>query len=145
MQGLHHQQQQLAALLTVALPKEDPSKSTSTSTTSAAEDDESSRVAAITSLKRAILYPPNSLLITHSASFLAQGFSQLLSDKYAFISLSFSALYLLVLLYACHVFDEFPKRNLICSLPSLLVLFEQYCHLLMRNHITQSLVTQAII
>ncbi|XP_075074220.1 uncharacterized protein LOC107823315 [Nicotiana tabacum] len=81
MQGLHHQQQQLAALLTVALPKEDPSKSTSTSTTSAAEDDESSRVAAITSLKRAILYPPNSLLITHSASFLAQGFSQLLSDK----------------------------------------------------------------
>ncbi|KAM3220199.1 hypothetical protein P3S67_019940 [Capsicum chacoense] len=79
MQGLHHQQQQLAALLTVALPKEDPSKSTSTSV--AIEDDESSRVAAITSLQRAILYPPNSLLITHSASFLAQGFSQLLSDK----------------------------------------------------------------
>ncbi|KAL3350657.1 hypothetical protein AABB24_023203 [Solanum stoloniferum] len=78
MQGLHHQQQQLAALLTVALPKDDPSKSTSTSVT---EDDESSRVAAITSLQRAIVYPPNSLLITHSASFLAQGFSQLLSDK----------------------------------------------------------------
>ncbi|KAF3620833.1 hypothetical protein FXO38_32155 [Capsicum annuum] len=84
MQGLHHQQQQLAALLTVALPKEDPSKSTSTSV--AIEDDESSRVAAITSLQRAILYPPNSLLITHSASFLAQGFSQLLSDKYVFSS-----------------------------------------------------------
>lgn len=83
MQGLHHQQQQLAALLTVALPKDDPSKSTSTSAT---EDDESSRVAAITSLQRAILYPPNSLLITHSASFLAQGFSQLLSDKYALFS-----------------------------------------------------------
>ncbi|CAN4112297.1 unnamed protein product [Withania somnifera] len=78
MQGLHHQQQQLAALLTVALPKDDPSKSTSSTST---EDDESSRVAAITSLQRAILYPPNSLLITHSASFLAQGFSQLLSDK----------------------------------------------------------------
>ncbi|CAN4107619.1 unnamed protein product [Withania somnifera] len=79
MQGLHHQQQQLAALLTVALPKDDPSKSTSS--TSTVEDDESSRVAAITSLQRAILYPPNSVLITHPASFLARGFSQLLSDK----------------------------------------------------------------
>ncbi|XP_060168321.1 uncharacterized protein LOC132599114 isoform X2 [Lycium barbarum] len=77
MQGLHHQQQQLAALVTVALPKDDSSKSTS----SAEDNDESSRVGAITSLQRAILYPPNSLLITHSASFLAQGFSQLLSDK----------------------------------------------------------------
>ncbi|XP_059314119.1 uncharacterized protein LOC132064955 isoform X2 [Lycium ferocissimum] len=77
MQGLHHQQQQLAALLTVALPKDDSSKSTS----SPEDNEESSRVGAITSLQRAILYPPNSLLITHSASFLAQGFSQLLSDK----------------------------------------------------------------
>ncbi|KAJ8530130.1 hypothetical protein K7X08_036965 [Anisodus acutangulus] len=76
MQGLHHQQQQLAALVTVALPKDDPSKSTSSE-----DNEESSRVGAITSLQRAILYPPNSLLITHSASFLSQGFSQLLSDK----------------------------------------------------------------
>ncbi|KAL2477059.1 uncharacterized protein Fot_46073 [Forsythia ovata] len=92
MQGLnHHHHQQLAALLTAALPKDDSSKSTSnstsatTSTTAAAaqssEEDESSRLTAITSLHRAILYPPNSLLVAHSASFLAQGFSQLLSDK----------------------------------------------------------------
>ncbi|KAK6159412.1 hypothetical protein DH2020_006726 [Rehmannia glutinosa] len=89
MQGLHHQQQQLAALLTAALPKGDSSKTTATSSSpsSAAsvsppsEEDESSRLAAITSLHRAILYPPNSLLVTHSASFLAQGFSQLLTDK----------------------------------------------------------------
>ncbi|XP_031125880.1 serine/threonine-protein kinase SMG1-like [Ipomoea triloba] len=95
MQGLHHQQQQLAALLAAALPKDDTSKSTplpplpqtpssSTPSSSAAttsEEDESSRIAALTSLHRTILYPPNSLLVTHSASFLAQGFSQLLSDK----------------------------------------------------------------
>ncbi|PQP98046.1 serine/threonine-protein kinase SMG1-like [Prunus yedoensis var. nudiflora] len=43
------------------------------------------RLAAINSLHRAVLYPPpNSLLVTHSASFLAQGFSQLLSDKFLF-------------------------------------------------------------
>ncbi|KAG8368298.1 hypothetical protein BUALT_Bualt15G0031000 [Buddleja alternifolia] len=90
MQGLHHQQQQLAALLTAALPKDDSSKTTVTSSatsgttavpTSPSEDDESSRLAAVTSLHRAILYPPNSVLVTHSASYLAQGFSQLLSDK----------------------------------------------------------------
>ncbi|KAJ7967387.1 Serine/threonine-protein kinase SMG1 [Quillaja saponaria] len=76
MQGLHHQQQQVAALLSVALPKDD-----STSSKTASEDDESARLAAINSLHHAILYPPNSLLVTHSATFLAQGFSQLLSDK----------------------------------------------------------------
>ncbi|KAI9127908.1 hypothetical protein K1719_000901 [Acacia pycnantha] len=76
MQGLHHQQQQLAALLSVALPKDD-----STSSTSPADDDDSPRLAAINSLHRAIVYPHNSLLVTHSAAFLAQGFSQLLSDK----------------------------------------------------------------
>ncbi|KAK4437820.1 hypothetical protein Salat_0116000 [Sesamum alatum] len=89
MQGLHHHQQQLAALLTAALPKDDSSKTAATSSSSSSaasvsppsEEDESSRLAAITSLHRAILYPPNSLLVTHSASFLAQGFSQLLTDK----------------------------------------------------------------
>ncbi|XP_058069212.1 uncharacterized protein LOC131218594 isoform X2 [Magnolia sinica] len=73
MQGLHHQQQQLAALLSVALPKDDSS--------SPSEDDDSSRLTALNSLHRAILYPPNSLLVSHSSSFLSQGFSQLLSDK----------------------------------------------------------------
>lgn len=106
MQGLHHQQQQLAALLNVALPKAvsggsggGDSTTTTTSTSSAPsstnnnnpsavaaaaaakEEDEASRLAAINSLHRAILYPPNSLLVTHTASFLSQGFSQLLSDK----------------------------------------------------------------
>ncbi|KAL3814182.1 hypothetical protein ACJIZ3_015450 [Penstemon smallii] len=85
MQGIHQQQQQLAALLTAALPKDDSSKTTATSSSSASlppsEEGESSRISAINSLHRAILYPHNSLLVTHSASFLAQGFSQLLSDK----------------------------------------------------------------
>ncbi|GAV75069.1 PI3_PI4_kinase domain-containing protein/FATC domain-containing protein [Cephalotus follicularis] len=97
MQGLHHQQQQqqqqqqqLAALLSVALPKDDSiSISTSTSTSSTttpttssnSEDDDSARLAALNSLHRAILYPPNLVLVTHSASFLSQGFSKLLSDK----------------------------------------------------------------
>ncbi|KAM7482555.1 hypothetical protein LguiB_007138 [Lonicera macranthoides] len=90
MQGLHHQQQQLAALLSVALPPKDDSSSSSNAPSpsppppapSPSEEDESSRIAALTSLHRAIIYPPNSLLITHSASFLIQGFSQLLlSDK----------------------------------------------------------------
>ncbi|KAI4298401.1 hypothetical protein L6164_031967 [Bauhinia variegata] len=76
MQGLHHHQQQLAALLSAALPKEE-----STSSTTASDDDGSARLAAINSLHRAIVYPPNSLLVAHSATFLAQGFSQLLSDK----------------------------------------------------------------
>ncbi|CAL5385725.1 unnamed protein product [Camellia sinensis] len=83
MQGLHHQQQQLVALLTVARGGggDSTSSSSTASASASAEGDESSRLAAINSLHRAILYPPNSLLVTHSASFLSQGFSQLLSDK----------------------------------------------------------------
>ncbi|MCI22444.1 serine/threonine-protein kinase SMG1-like [Trifolium medium] len=69
MQGLQQQQQQLAALLSVAL-KDDSS-----------DDDPSSRLSALNSLHRAILHPHNSLLITHSATFLSQNLSQLLSDK----------------------------------------------------------------
>ncbi|KAJ0087802.1 hypothetical protein Patl1_32980 [Pistacia atlantica] len=110
MQGLHHRQQQLAALLSVALSKDDSTSSSSStinatatvtaSTTAAAtsiattttttttasgasnsEDEDSARLGAITSLHRLIIYPPNSVVITHSASFLSQGFSQLLTDK----------------------------------------------------------------
>lgn len=76
MQGLHHQQQQLAALISVALPKDD-----SSSSSSASEDDESSRLAAVNSLHRTIVFPANSILVAHSASFLSQGLSQLLNDK----------------------------------------------------------------
>ncbi|KAL6211608.1 hypothetical protein ACLB2K_016831 [Fragaria x ananassa] len=75
MQGLHHQQQQLVALLSVALPKDDSASA------SKPDDDDSARLAAVNNLHRTVLYPPNSLLVTHCASFLAQGFSQLLSDK----------------------------------------------------------------
>ncbi|KAJ8766647.1 hypothetical protein K2173_001167 [Erythroxylum novogranatense] len=75
MQGLP---QQLAALLSAALPTDDGDSSSSTST---ASPDDAARVAAINSLHRAILYPPNSLLVAHSASFLSQGLLQLLSDK----------------------------------------------------------------
>lgn len=87
MQGLHHQQQQLAALLNAALPKDDPNATTSSSITTgaASDEDESDRVAAINSIHRAVVYPHNSLLVTHSASFLSQGFSQLLSDKYVLL------------------------------------------------------------
>ncbi|KAK9077291.1 hypothetical protein SSX86_005628 [Deinandra increscens subsp. villosa] len=85
MQGLHHQQQQLAALLSVALPKDKDSSSSSSSSKpnnpSEGGEDDTSRLAAINSLHRAIVYPHNSLLVTHSASFLAQGFSQLIADK----------------------------------------------------------------
>lgn len=91
MQGLHHHHQQLVALLSAALPKDnDPSTSSAkpsssannaAATSSISEEEEASRVAAITSLHRAILYPPNSILVTHSASFLVQGFSQLLTDR----------------------------------------------------------------
>lgn len=83
MQGLHHQQQQLAALLNVALRKDDPNATTSSSITTGgtSDEDDSARIAAINSIHRAIVYPPNSLLVTHSATFLSQGFSQLLSDK----------------------------------------------------------------
>ncbi|CAM8907066.1 unnamed protein product [Rhodiola kirilowii] len=72
MQGIHQQQQQLAALLSVALPKDG---------VAGAEDDESARLSALNSLQRAIVYPPNSLLVAHSAAFLAQGLSSLLTDK----------------------------------------------------------------
>ncbi|PIA52420.1 hypothetical protein AQUCO_01000352v1 [Aquilegia coerulea] len=96
MQGLHHQQQQLVALLSVALPKDNSTAAATTTTTTATanslssssssssitiDDDDSARLAALNSLHRAIIYPPNSLLVTHSSSFLSQGFSQLLSDK----------------------------------------------------------------
>ncbi|OMO75230.1 hypothetical protein CCACVL1_16263 [Corchorus capsularis] len=92
MQGLHQQQQQLAALLAAALPKDNtatataaPSSSTPSTTTPSvptnSDESDSARLAAINSLHRAILYPPNSILVAHSASFLSQGFSQLLSDK----------------------------------------------------------------
>ncbi|KVI01957.1 hypothetical protein Ccrd_019751 [Cynara cardunculus var. scolymus] len=84
MQGLHHQQQQLVALLSVALPKDnDSSSSSQPNNPSEAGEDDASRLAAINSLHRAIVYPHNSLLVTHSASFLAQGFSQLIADKYS--------------------------------------------------------------
>ncbi|KAM7253507.1 hypothetical protein ACFE04_021661 [Oxalis oulophora] len=106
---MHHHQQppppppqhhQLAALLAAALPKDDSNSTTSTTATatpatstlpsgvsvsSDSKDEnkniDSPRLAAIDSLHRAILYPPNSLLVAHSASFLAQGFSRLLADK----------------------------------------------------------------
>ncbi|KAF5814367.1 putative non-specific serine/threonine protein kinase [Helianthus annuus] len=87
MQGLHHQQQQLAALLSVALPKDKETSSSSSSSSSKPNnpsetlDDDTSRLTAINSLHRAIVYPHNSLLVAHSASFLAQGFSQLVADK----------------------------------------------------------------
>ncbi|KAL1324074.1 hypothetical protein AAHE18_13G061900 [Arachis hypogaea] len=80
----HHHHNQLAALLSAALPSDDntptPSSAT-TSVSSVALPDPSPRLAAIASLHRAILYPHNSLLVTHSAHFLSQGLSQLLSDK----------------------------------------------------------------
>ncbi|KAK9129994.1 hypothetical protein Sjap_010481 [Stephania japonica] len=82
MQGLHHQQHQLAALLSVALPKDaSPPPPSAASADAASADDGASRFSALTSLHRAILYPPNSVLVSHSASFLSQGLSQLLSDK----------------------------------------------------------------
>lgn len=80
MQGLHQQQQQLAALLSVALPKEDVAGC-------GTENDENARLSALNSLQRAIVYPPNSLLVAHSAGFVAQGLSSLLTDKYAFVYL----------------------------------------------------------
>ncbi|XP_071733671.1 uncharacterized protein [Rutidosis leptorrhynchoides] len=87
MQGLHHQQQQLAALISVALPKDKDSSSSSSSSSKPNNtsyqngEEDASRLAAINSLHRAIVYPHNSLLVTHSASFIAQGFSQLIADK----------------------------------------------------------------
>ncbi|CAK7329774.1 unnamed protein product [Dovyalis caffra] len=93
MQGLHQQQQQLAALLSAALPQDSSTTATTATATPASttakttnsenndDDDDSARLSAINSLHRAILYPPNSLLVSHSASFLSQGLSQLLTDK----------------------------------------------------------------
>ncbi|KAI3946047.1 hypothetical protein MKX01_024803 [Papaver californicum] len=86
MQGLHHQQQQqLVGLLSVARAEDTSSSTTNpnkiTNTTTTSEEDDPARLAAINSLHRTILYPPNSLLVSHSSNFLFQGFSQLLLDK----------------------------------------------------------------
>lgn len=111
MQGFHHQQQQLISLLSAALPADGsasplpstltpPSSSSSESVASSTagnnasvpvlstgqrdgklENNDSGRLAALKSLHRAITYPPNSLLIAHSASFLSSGLWKLLSDK----------------------------------------------------------------
>ncbi|KAK1300358.1 Serine/threonine-protein kinase TOR [Acorus calamus] len=91
MQGLQQQQQQLAALVTVALPNDgaadisstraDFESDAGTAPSSGAAAADSDRLAAIDSLHRTILYPPNALLVAHSSSFLSQALSQLLSDK----------------------------------------------------------------
>ncbi|XP_074335178.1 uncharacterized protein LOC141672466 [Apium graveolens] len=92
MQSVQHQQQQqqLAALVSAALPPQDDNNNSSSTTqpessennnNNISQDIESRRIGAITSLHRAILFPPNSLLVHHSASFLFQAFSKLLSDK----------------------------------------------------------------
>lgn len=76
----HHLQQQLAALLSAAADGADSSAS-SAPEGRRERDDDAARVAALDSLQRTILYPPNALLLSHSAPFLSQGLSQLLSDK----------------------------------------------------------------
>ncbi|KAL1200865.1 Serine/threonine-protein kinase TOR [Cardamine amara subsp. amara] len=111
MKSFHYQQQQLISLLSAALPTDSsasplpstftpPSSSSSESVTSSysgnnvsvpllskgkrqskLEKSDSGRLAALKSLHRAIKYPPNSLLITHLASYLSSGLWQLLSDK----------------------------------------------------------------
>lgn len=101
MQSLQHQQQQLAALVSAAQDKssnttQQPTQSQSQSQSESDNninnqqdhhvDFYSNRIGAITSLHRAILFPPNSLLVHHSASFLFQAFSKLLSDKYTLLS-----------------------------------------------------------
>ncbi|EPS70294.1 hypothetical protein M569_04464, partial [Genlisea aurea] len=79
---------QFAALLTAALPKENSSKattsasSTASSTSHSSEEDESARLSAIASLHRNIIYPSNAVVVSHAASFLSQGFSQLINDKF---------------------------------------------------------------
>lgn len=80
---LHHPlQQQLTALLSAALPPTGGNGGGDDSTTSeGSKGDDSSRLAALDSLHCNIIYPPNSLLLVHSISFLSQGLSQLLSDK----------------------------------------------------------------
>ncbi|WOK92232.1 serine/threonine-protein kinase SMG1-like isoform X1 [Canna indica] len=92
----HHLQQQLAALLSAALPQ--PSASAAAAAAAAGESADSTpsqaasegpgerggdaaRIAALESIQRIILYPPNALVISHSSHFLSQGFCQLLSDK----------------------------------------------------------------
>nr|XP_019702664.1 serine/threonine-protein kinase SMG1 isoform X2 [Elaeis guineensis] len=76
----HHLQQQLAALLSAAADGADSSAS-SAPEGRRERDDDAARVAALDSLQRTILYPPNALLLSHSAPFLSQGLSQLLSDR----------------------------------------------------------------
>ncbi|KAJ0981772.1 hypothetical protein J5N97_010027 [Dioscorea zingiberensis] len=80
----HPLQQQLAALLSAALPSaggggggggDDSTLSESS------KGDDSTRLAALNSLHCTIIYPPNSLLLSHSVPFLSQGLSQLLADK----------------------------------------------------------------
>lgn len=91
MQGhLHQLQQQLTSLLAAAAAAaaQPQTPNDAVSSQSALEVaasgrgiDDSARIAAIESLRRAVLYPPNALLLPHCAHFLSQGFSQLLSDK----------------------------------------------------------------
>ncbi|KAH9620587.1 hypothetical protein KSS87_005701 [Heliosperma pusillum] len=78
MQGIdHQQQQQLAALISAALGK--AAADSSSDSSHDADSDESIRVSAIKSLHRFIIYPPNSLLLSHSPAFLFQALSQLIS------------------------------------------------------------------
>ncbi|KAJ4845107.1 LOW QUALITY PROTEIN: hypothetical protein Tsubulata_030337 [Turnera subulata] len=78
-----------AASTSTSTPAIAAATTSSTSSTSAKphgsddddQDSDSARVGAISSLHHTFLYPPNSLLVPHSAPFLSQGLSQLLSDK----------------------------------------------------------------
>ena len=93
-------------------------------TTNSDNDDESSasssrRLAALNSLHRAILFPPNSLLLSHSASFLSQGFSQLLSDKYALDYFRF-----LIIVNSIDANKKKRNFNLDCLIRRLLVVIE---------------------
>ncbi|PKA52181.1 Serine/threonine-protein kinase TOR [Apostasia shenzhenica] len=92
MEGsLHQLQQQLTASLSAAYPqivgaatvRSDDSVFHISQDEKASVNgtDESARIAAIESLRRTIVYPPNALFLPHCAHFLLQGFSQLLSDK----------------------------------------------------------------
>ncbi|XP_078430572.1 uncharacterized protein LOC144702411 [Wolffia australiana] len=91
MQGHHlpphplHQQQlqhQLAALLSSALSQPGSSSVDADSGSDQTEKGgDSERILAIDSLQRAILYPPNALVVAHSATFLSQGLARLLSDR----------------------------------------------------------------
>ncbi|KAJ0981743.1 hypothetical protein J5N97_009998 [Dioscorea zingiberensis] len=78
----HPLQQQLAALLSAALPSAGGGGGGDDSTSSeSSKGDDSTRLAALNSLHCTIIYPPNSLLLSHSVPFLSQGLSQLLADK----------------------------------------------------------------